>query len=129
MREKVIETHCIAWLRTAGFYVQKVHSGAMTKAYTRKTGVGRGSSKMYKVKMADEGTPDLLACIKGKFVAIEVKATEAEIAKWRRQKETNRRSFNQHYQQELIQDAGGITLIVCNVEQLIQDLKELGLYE
>lgn len=125
MKEKSVETQCIIWIRTIGGYVQKVHSGGMFKSYAGKRS---GVNRIYKMKLADAGTPDLLGCIQGKFFAIEIKKDQKEIDKWRRTAETDKRSIDQHHQQDLIREAGGITLIVSSVEELMEDFKALKLY-
>lgn len=125
MKEKVIETQIKSYIRMIGGYVTKVHSGALMKSYKRKN----GTSQAYKIKLADEGTPDLIACIHGKFIAIEVKKDQKEVDKWERTKDVDRRSAVQHMQQEAIRYSGGVTLTVCSVEDLEADLRELGLFE
>ncbi len=127
MKEKAIETQIKSFLRYHGAWAQKVHSGAIMKSYTRKTGFYKGMSQMYRVKLADEGTPDLLACVKGKFLAIEVKNSPKEVLAWKRSAETDRRSAAQHFQQDSIREAGGFTLVVSSVDELEEDLRELNL--
>lgn len=121
MKEKAIENQILIWLRYNGFYAQKVQSGALMKSYTSKQG-----TKHYRINLADEGTPDILACIRGKFVGIEIKKDLKEIQKW--EKELDQRSRAQHHQQSLIRESGGITLVVCSVEDLETDLKTLNLF-
>jgi len=72
--EKEIELSCLNYLRLIGAWAQKINSGKMLKSYPNKK---TGHAKMYSVKLADAGTPDILACIKGKFVGIEVKKKPA----------------------------------------------------
>lgn len=123
--EKNIETQIKVYLRSCGFWVTKVQAGMMKKSYTSRG--DRTATREHWVHLADQGTPDLLACIKGRFVGIEVKKDEKEIERWKRTAETDRRSAAQHAQQQAIRDAGGITLVVCSVDDLIADLKELQL--
>ena len=125
MKEKPIETQIKTWLRRNGAWVQKVHSGAMRKVYTRRRGVNAGFSREHWVKLADSGTPDLLACINGYFVAIEVKKDAKEIETWKRKAETDRRSIVQHAQHHAIKAAGGRVIVVCSVEGLQKALEEL----
>lgn len=128
MKEKPIETAIMQFIRYSGGWCQKVQSGAMLAGYTRK---GRGATpagfRQYKVKLADEGTPDILACIGGRFVAIEVKKDAKEIEKWQRDRETDQRSIVQHAQQDRIRQAGGITIVACSVDEVQRDFAELGL--
>lgn len=125
MKEKAVETQIKSYIRMIGGYVVKVQSGALMKTYKRKNGL----SQAYRIQLAAEGTPDLIACIHGKFIAIEVKRDQKEIDKWERTKDVDRRSAAQHNQQEAIRYSGGVTLIVCSVEDLEADLRELGLFE
>ncbi len=124
-QEKAIETQIIYYLRSIGAYVVKVHSGSMMKSYTRKTGVFRGQSKLYRMKLADEGTNDLIGIFRGKGFVIEVKKDLKEIEKWKETEETERRSAAQHYQQRLVREAGGFTLVACSVEMVENDFKTL----
>lgn len=121
MKEKPIETQILYFLRSLGGYFVKVHSGAMFASYTRKSGI----AKRYKVKLADEGTNDLIGAIKGVPITIEVKKDLKEIQKWERQKETDRRSAAQHYHQDQAHEAGFVTLVACSVEMVEEDLKKL----
>ena len=88
------------------------------------------------IKLADAGTPDILASINGDFVAIEVKNGQAEVGKWKRIVEkfkdtgqhakSHTREINQYLQQKEIRKAGGTTLVVGSLEDLESDLKYLG---
>lgn len=127
MKEKSIETQIKNSLRAAGFWVTKVQSGMMKKSYGYRKGIRQGATREHWIHLADEGTPDLLACIGGRFVGIEVKKDQKEIEKWKRTVETDRRSASQHRQQQDIRRAGGFTLVVCSVEEVFSDLYELGL--
>ena len=126
MKEKQIEKQIIDYIFAMGFWVTKVQAGSLVKSYKdRKTGITR----FHKIQLAVMGVPDLIACIHGKFIAIEVKKDQKEIEKWKRTKDTDRRSAAQHNQQEAIRYSGGVTLVVCSVEDLEKDLRELGLFE
>lgn len=54
MLEKHIQQQLIHYLKLKGYYVQRMNSGAMM-AHSTKTG------KNYRVRMADVGTPDIMA--------------------------------------------------------------------
>lgn len=125
MKEKLIETQIKNWLRHNGAWVQKVHSGAMRKVYTRRRGANAGFSREHWVKLADRGTPDLLACVNGHFVAIEVKKDAKEIETWKKKAETDPRSIVQHAQHHAIKAAGGRVIVVYSVEGLQRALEEL----
>ena len=71
--------------------------------------------KYFGCAFTKSGVPDLLCCVKGKFVAIEVKA------------ENGRLSELQKYNLEEIRKAGGIALAVkpSDFENLKQAIREL----
>lgn len=124
--EKGVEAGMIAWLQLQGYYARKVHSGALM--------VLRGQS-MYKVQLAPEGTPDIFACIKGRFVTIEVKKNQEEYEEWDRQwrkyqetgiaRKSYRRSLAQHFDQESIRASDGITITCSSLEELQKDIQEI----
>jgi hypothetical protein len=126
--EKSLEVTIIAYLRARGFWCQKVPSGAM---FTKR------GPKTYKVKLADEGTPDILACIHTKFVGIEVKKNPEEYAEWVRQwekhletkqeKESWKRSLAQHREHNKIRagNAAGVVIVCSSVDELHADIEEL----
>ena len=87
MSEQQIQSSIIKYLEKEGHYVVKVM--AASKA----------------------GVPDLLVCIKGSFVAIEVKRPETRI----------NTSALQDHNIYLIKSCGGIAIVACSV----QDVKEL----
>lgn len=81
------------------------------------------------IRLAEAGTPDILACIAGRFVGIEVKRDDAEVKKWHREQEKrfegkkfDVRSVNQKDQQDKIQDAGGLFCVICSSKQLHENL-------
>lgn len=75
--------------------------------------------------MADKGTPDIIACIKGIFVGVEVKKDARAYKEWKMQKTDTH--VAQHMQKNWILEAGGIYLIGYNVEQIEEDLRSLKL--
>lgn len=103
-----------------GGYAQKVQSGAMMKSYPSKN----GSTKMYKVTLADAGTPDVLACFNGVFLGIEVKKDAKEVEKWYKQKDE--RSQRQMEQALLIGKAGGYALVVSSLDEFISDWEDVS---
>ena len=123
LTEKQIELSIIHVLRLHGFWVQKVHSGALYKQYRDR----QGKMRQHKVKLADKGTPDLICCANGKFIAIEVKRDQKEIESWIRNAEKDHRSAAQHHQQELITHAGGIVMVVSSPEETLDHLRQLKL--
>ena len=88
--EKNFENKIKAYLKSIGAYFIKTHGDRFSKV----------------------GTPDIIACIKGKFVAIEVKA------------ENGKPSELQHYHIQQINNAGGYAVILYpkDFEQFKQDI-------
>ena len=90
--EKNFENKIKAYLKSIGAYFIKTHGDRFSKV----------------------GTPDIIACIKGKFVAIEVKA------------ENGKPSELQLYHIQQINNAGGYGVILYpkDFEQFKQDLNK-----
>ena len=89
MREKNIENRIKKYLDEIGAYHVKFHATAFTRA----------------------GVPDILACINGQFVAIEVK------------QENGRVSALQKAHQRKVLAAGGVAIIVWSFDGFLQALK------
>ena len=87
MKEQIVQKKIIKYLESKGAYVVKV------------------------VSASKKGVPDIIACYKGKFIAIEVKAPG---------KERNVTEL-QKYNLEKIREAGGISLVASQVEDIILD--------
>jgi len=130
MSEKDKELAIIQYLRHKGHYCQKIHSGSVMKQHLGKGGYFRN----YRIKLADEGTPDIMACIDGHFVGIEVKKDPGARGIWERQwekfrktrvlKESWKRSITQHMEHEKILKAKGTVFVICSIEELERDLSE-----
>lgn len=87
--EKSIQKAIIAWLKARGAYVFNVHGSAYTP----------------------KGTPDLLCCVQGVFVAIEVKGEKGKVSEL------------QQHRLDTIAAAGGIAFVarsVADVEKRLQ---------
>lgn len=84
MKEKYIETKIKKYLESKGCYVRKQFGTTCTKA----------------------GTPDLLCCYKGKFIAIEVK------------NEVGKTSKLQDINLQQIKQSGGISFVARSVEEV-----------
>ena len=121
-REKETETAIIEYIRAIGGWAQKLHSGSMFKSYSDRS----GQIKQYRIKMADKGSPDIIACIKGRFFGIEVKRSKNEMDLWFQQKD--QRSQAQKFQLEKIDQSGGAAIITFSLDDFIllmeQSLKE-----
>jgi Holliday junction resolvase len=84
MSEQQIQRKIIKWLEAEGHYVVKVISASKA------------------------GVPDVLACVRGKFIAIEVKTPGTK---------TNTSPL-QDYNLSKIKDAGGISMVAWELEQV-----------
>ena len=82
MNEQYIQRKIIKWLEGEGYYVVKIISANKS------------------------GVPDLLVCVDGKFVAIEVKTPKTK----------NNVSKLQKYNLEKIKKCGGIAIVAYDVE-------------
>lgn len=89
------------------------------------------NGKMYTINLCEEWTPDVFACIKGRFVSIEVKRDEEEVRKRHMEtqkryegKNMDRRAFMQQRRWEEIQDAGWLRCIACSCEEVEKFLRE-----
>lgn len=91
--EKRIENQIKSYLDSIGAYYIKTHGSMFSKA----------------------GTPDILACVNGKFVGIEVKAPGGRV------------SALQIANIKLINNAGGVAFVAYSLEETKQHIKELGI--
>ena len=91
--EKIYENKIKSYLKSIGAYFIKTHGDRFSKV----------------------GTPDILACVNGKFVAVEVKA------------ENGKPSELQLYHIEQIQKAGGYAIILYpkDFEKFKKDVESL----
>lgn len=92
--EKYIENQIKKWLDEHHHWYFKVHGGSFQKS----------------------GVPDIIACIKGKFVAIEVKKPNGGII-----------SKLQEIQIKKIQDSQGIAGVARSVDEFLDILRHGGL--
>lgn len=72
--------------------------------------------------MADKWTPDILACINGKFIGIEVKRDQKEVEK--RAKQKDKRATDQMKQGQGIMNAGWLFFVVSSTDELERDLAD-----
>ncbi len=93
MNEKQIENQIKQYLDSIGAWHIKTHGNMFSKA----------------------GTPDVVACLKGKFVAIEVKQPGGVV------------SALQAAHIELIKKAGGIAFVSYSLEETKKYLEELNI--
>ena len=84
MTEQDIQRNIIKWLESESYYVVKV------------------------VSASKSGVPDILCCIEGKFVAIEVKTPQAK---------TNVSKL-QHYNLNKIDECGGYSMVAWSVDMV-----------
>lgn len=119
MKEKTLESAIKKWLELRGYYVKKINSGAAQKNY---------NGKQYWIRLGEEGSPDLICCIGGLFVGIEVKKDKQELERWERQWQryeqtmiavkSSRRSIAQHLERGRLLKAGGVHLACADFEGL-----------
>lgn len=93
MNEKQIENQIKQYLDSIGAWHIKTHGNMFSKA----------------------GTPDVVACVKGKFVAIEVKQPGGVV------------SALQAAHIELIKKAGGIAFVAYSLEETKEHFERLNL--
>lgn len=91
LKEKAVENKIKKWLKDRNYWFFKVHGSIFQPS----------------------GIPDILACINGKFVAIEVKRSEGGII-----------SHLQKAQIEMIKKNGGIAGVATSMEEFLEILKE-----
>ena len=94
--EKKVENNIKRYLDKLGAYHIKIHGSAYTPA----------------------GTPDILVCYKGKFIAIEVKKPKGGIV-----------SALQKFKIQQIKDAEGVAFVARSVEDVEKVLKKEGLLD
>lgn len=91
LKEKAVENKIKKWLKDKGYWFFKVHGSIFQPS----------------------GIPDILACIDGKFVAIEVKRTKGGVV-----------SPLQKAQIQKIKENGGIAGVASSIEEFLEILKE-----
>lgn len=91
LKEKAVENKIKKWLKDKGYWFFKVHGSIFQPS----------------------GIPDILACIDGKFVAIEVKRTKGGVV-----------SPLQKAQIAKIKENGGIAGVATSMEEFLEILKE-----
>lgn len=94
--EKKVENQIKRYLDKLGAYHIKIHGSAYMPA----------------------GTPDILACLKGRFVAIEVKRSKGGVV-----------SALQEFKIKQIKNAGGVAFDARSVEDVEKVLKKEGLLD
>lgn len=91
LKEKAVENKIKKWLKDKGYWFFKVHGSIFQSS----------------------GIPDILACIDGKFVAIEVKRTKGGVV-----------LPLQKAQIAKIKENGGIAGVATSMEEFLEILKE-----
>lgn len=127
--ETKLKQEIIYFLRAIGGWATSVNSGSLLLPYTRKD----GRRLQRRIKMADRGTPDILASVSGRFIAIECKRDAREIEKWWRVRDnpnsSDDRAIAQHHQRESLISAGATWLIASSLHDVREGLKDLIPYE
>jgi len=91
MRESKLQRDCIKYLKSKGIYYINIHGGGWSA----------------------KGAPDLIACIKGQFVAFEFKV------------EDNDMQPDQRIHMKRIEANGGLHYCPRTLDEFIQIIKEL----
>jgi len=88
-----------------------------------------------RIKLAPPGTPDLMASVDGKFVAIEVKRSEAEVNGWKKKEnlfiKTSHlsifatREIAQIKTKNKIQASKGIYILTYSLENFVKQIESL----
>lgn len=117
--EHALEKAMIEWLNKSGHYAVAVKSGMIEQL--------RYGYHSW-VHLAPKGTPDIFACIKGKFVGIEVKKDEKEKKKWQGQVKrfeerkivvkSSERAIAQSQAHKRIRSAGGLAFVCASIDEL-----------
>jgi hypothetical protein len=132
MKENNIQNQIVEYINLIGGCATKVQSGSILKQYTNKF----GQTHMCRINLADEGTSDVMGCLRGRFIVVEVKRDQEELDRWERQWQnyirgkickSYQRSIEQHEYQRRVRKAGGLTFAVCSVDMFEKDLIELDL--
>lgn len=92
MLEKKVENKIKKWLKDRDYWYFKVHGSIYQPS----------------------GIPDILACVNGKFVAIEVKRSDRGVV-----------SPLQKAQIQKIKENGGIAGVACSMEEFLEIIKEV----
>lgn len=121
------------FLHLSGFYAQRINSGSNFATYRDKF----GKTKTRCIKGAELGTPDVLACVFGIFIGIEVKKDAKTCQTWQKHVENFKRDARippsaaheiaQFKQMQRIGKAGGVCCLVHSVEgvqRMIEELKK-----
>lgn len=123
--EKERETAIKELFFALGGWVTKVQSGMIMQTY-------KGKKRW--IHLATKGTPDLLGCLNGHFVAIEVKKNETEKKRWHAYPMGLRGSPVKHDPRveaqkamaDKIKKSGGIFILACDLDDVERQLIEAG---
>jgi len=126
MIETGIEKAIKNYIFIQGGWITKVQSGMLMQNYKGRT---------HAIHLADRGTPDMVGCLNGRFLGIEVKKDKKAIERWlayplglrgKPVKEDKRIEAQQRIGKQ-IRESGGFFAIVCSVDELVDDLKSAGI--
>jgi hypothetical protein len=103
------------WLKFNKHYVNRINVQGQCRVEKIEMAGGRTIEKLrYTPSMTNKGTADLMAIIKGLPVSIEIKCAATR----------DRQSEDQRKEQKRIEQAGGVYLIVTDMEQFVKWYKE-----
>lgn len=124
LKEKHIQTAIINLLQARGHYVVRVNSWSIMKSYKTKC----WAVKQHRIKLADEGTPDVIVCIRWLFIGIEVKRDDKESKSWwsypekykEGKRKLNKRINAQHFTRSKILKSGWEYWLVHSIDQVLE---------
>jgi len=124
MKESEIENTIKEYIRLIGGFVQRLHSGRI---------ITKRGPMTYALHLADKGCPDLIACVKGKFYGIEVKADDIKKKQWKKLQvryksgellpKSYHREMAQMEQADNIVRAGGEFILASCLEDVMEIIK------
>ena len=97
--EKETQSACLQLLEAMGVFHYRQNSGAFKAAH--------GSF----IRFGSPGAPDIVAVIKGRYIGIEIKDLKAK------------QNENQLIFQGRLEKAGGVYIVIRNIDELINFLK------
>jgi len=105
MKEQALVNSIIQLIQYRGGIATRINSGMVTKE--------NEDGGRYVIRGAKKGTSDILACFKGKYIAIECKVGD------------NKPTVYQAYFLESVTNAGGIACVAYSAETVIELLDEI----
>lgn len=106
LTEAQIQRQIMEWLELQGYLPTRINSGAMTATHNGKTRYFKFNSR--------KGTSDILCCVHGRFVAIEVKRHGGKLS-------TDQQDFLQ-----AVEVSGGTALVAYSLDDVIAQVRVIA---